>query len=194
MTTSRSSVNRPILRRAAALTLTALLAACAAIPNPGDGPTRLQEWQSMLPELLEHTSDYQAEVIADGVVTRAELDAAFAEMQRCVIDHGGAIVDLEIGADGKIGQMTTSGSTAGVDQCRSAYFDEIQLGYGMLLKPDLTPGALVRAMVACLREEGIRVPPDADQLELSELAQQTGRRDADSEAIIAFSECYERHG
>jgi hypothetical protein len=169
------------------------LVACSEIRDPDDGPTRLEEWEENLPQFLEAASDYQDRIIGDGLVTEEEHETALADFRRCVEERTGAIISVERESDGQVGVIgTTLGGSAELDRCREEYFMYVAMGYDAMVNRDVTRGGLVRATVDCLRDHGIDLPPDADQLELFELSRHVAAQDDDAGAVrTQFNECVE---
>lgn len=181
---------------AAVVVVVILPTACSVVRDPADGPTRREEWQSQLPELLAASSSYEQEALADGVVTAEEHEAGFAAMVRCIKEHGAEVVEVSRGEHGKIRQWTTRGDAMVSDRCQREFFTHIQLGYSITLNPDLTPGKLVRLMVECMRDAGVTgLPDNAYELELVDLLRSISNAETeDLSAVIAYGDCYEHNG
>ena len=169
---------------------------CSAIREPDDGPTRLEEWETSLPEYLDIASDYQDRIIGDAVVTQEEHEAALAEFVRCVEERTGEAISVERKSNGEVAGIVTRGVSAQFDRCREEFFSYVELGYDAMLNAEVTRGGLVRAIVACLRAHGVNnLPADADDMELADLSRHVALSDDEAGSASAqYNECWELHG
>lgn len=73
-----------------------LLGACASEENSGavpDGPYKAQIFQAR----QQATSDFQREVLADGIITKAEFDEAVQRYVTCMADKGVEVKPYDMG-------------------------------------------------------------------------------------------------
>jgi len=183
------------VQRLTALAILLILCSCATVRDPADGLTRMEEWQSQLPETRELASEYEREALTDGLVTAEEHEAGFSAMVRCIGEGGGRVGAPSRDQRGEIADWSAIGDQKVIADCQRRFFDFIQVGFNIALNPDLTPGALMRRMVDCLENAGITyLPADAEEGDLADLMRQVTRLDGDSSGPTAFSRCYEEHG
>lgn len=164
------------------LLLTGLTAALVLVASCSDSVGKSSAEQSSVTSVGAETqfrrdaSDYEKPLLADGVVTRAELDQARAAAVACMKSQG--IVEesdeylppFEIGfrtkaaVDGSI-----SGQQVGLitESCKKQYFDVVSQTFLLNNPPSAEQQeALRRGIIECMRAEGVKVKESASADEL----------------------------
>ncbi len=123
--------------------------------------------------------DFQAAMLADGVITRAEYESASRAAWQCIKNSGVPIGDQVERLDGTlvatVGPFATYEEGAAVqpliDGCNTRFRDRVALAWFLQNQPSAETLAAARASLgACLRDAGIDVPENAASAEFAAIA------------------------
>ena len=164
-----------------AATLMAIFAAAACSPQPSpsasgvealpdaqverddDEPTFLEQWQAGLPDYRSKASAFERRLLADGIVTEAEHEAAIAALIDCIRRAGFSDVGAGRARSGLISALSVGGSadsTAVFLGCQTEFYTYASQGYkATTWDPDGTDSERLRELARCLREGGILEVP-----------------------------------
>ncbi|MGN8553446.1 UNVERIFIED_CONTAM: hypothetical protein OHV15_12770 [Microbacterium sp. SLM126] len=173
--------------------LAVLLAGCAAQGTDSAHDTL------DLDALLEETTDFQREIVEDGVVTAAEFERALLARRECVADVGATPGDIYTGSNGELTfdyDITAESDDEALaiqrdaDACLQDYFADVGTvwAYQRLLSPAEREEMRPRAL-ACLDAAGLTELPE--EATLAEMA--AAIRD-DGEISPAERDCLVEYG
>jgi hypothetical protein len=174
----------------------ALLPACVA-QSPADDHDTLD-----LEALLESTTDFQREIIGDGVVTAPEFERALLARRECVADAGAEPGDIYTGSNGELTfdyDITAEDEEEALtiqqsaDECLPEYFTDVGAvwAYQRLLSPAerdaMRPDAL-----ACLESAGLTgLPDDASVADMSLAIQEDGEiSEGERDCLVEFGSLF----
>lgn len=167
-----------------ATTLIAILvaAACSTQPSPSDassvetlpdapverdddGPTFLEQWQAALPDYRSKASVLERRLLADGVVTEVEHEAAIAALIDCIRRAGFKDVGAGRARSGLISALSVGGSADSTDVvlgCQAEFYTYASQGFkATTWDPNGTENERLRELARCIREGGlVEVPPE----------------------------------
>lgn len=148
-------------------------------------------------EIAASTTQFQAEILADGEVSAAEYEKALLAQRQCVIDAGatpGELVDA--GNNERTFDYQVSAPSDGereiieakAEECLGEFFDDIAQvwAYQQLLTADERE-ELRPKVVECLNKAGLAVPSDAD---LKKIAEVLG---SDESKLEMAAPCFEKY-
>jgi len=161
-----------------AATLMAILVAAACSPQPSpsdassvetlpdapvgrgdDGPTFLEQWQAGLPDYRSKASGFERRLLADGVVTEVEHEAAIEAFLDCIRRGGFSDVSAGRAPSGLISAFSVGGSadsTEVVLGCQAEFYTYASQGFkATTWDPDGTEAERLRELARCIREGGI---------------------------------------
>ena len=131
-----------------------------------------------IPVLLGQASEYERAIIADGVVTRDELLAAFGELSACVESAAAAIGGVTVLPADFSGDVPRLGGIQSADKsaldavaaaalaCDDEYFDHVYAAWGSTVaRQQKQP--LWDEVAACLRAKGYDTPPGLSRTEIA---------------------------
>ncbi len=113
--------------------------------------------------LLRSTSPEQAELLADGELTRAEYEKAFFALVACLEDRGIDVIDPEFVEGYSYSTLdpdTPEGQAKfNVDhgECRDQHFSEIEVAWADKNADPEADAAFYEAVADCVRAEGVEV-------------------------------------
>jgi hypothetical protein len=173
--------------------LAAILVGCAA--QGADGAHD----KLNLDALLEETTDFQREIVEDGVVTAAEFERALLARRECVADAGATPGDIYAGSNGELTfdyDITAESEEEArivqrdADACLQDYFADVGTvwAYQRLLSPAEREAMRPRA-VACLDAAGLTELPEE-----ATLAEMAAAIQADGEISQAERDCLVEYG
>jgi hypothetical protein len=140
-----------------------------------------------LPLLLEQASAFERAIIADGVVTREELLAAFSELNACVEDAAAAIGGVTVLPADFSGDVPRLGGIQSADKsaidavgdaalaCDDEYFDHVYAAWGSSTARDQKQ-PLWDQLAACLRGKGYDTPSGLSRTEIALTVGRPGER------------------
>jgi hypothetical protein len=140
-----------------------------ALPDPPiggeDGPTFLEQWQAGLPGYRSKASAFERRLLADGIVTEAEHEAAIAALIDCIRRAGFSDVGAGRARSGLISALSVGGSADSTDVvlgCQAEFYTYASQGFkATTWDPDGTEAERLRELARCIREGGIiEVPPE----------------------------------
>ena len=159
-----------------------LVSACSPQPSPSDassdethpdapvgrgddGPTFLEHWQAGLPDHRSKASGFERRLLADGVVTEVEHEAASAALIDCIRRAGFSDVGAGRAPSGLISALSVGGSADSADVvlgCQAEFYTYASQGFkATTWDPDGTEAERLRELARCIREGGIiEVPPE----------------------------------
>lgn len=135
-------------------------------PEPwgsGAAETELDRWRAELPQVLERTTPFQAQIIRDGIVTQEEHDRAQRAYLQCVRDE-----DIVVGPSrdqfGLLAGLTLKGMDPNVDpdavntRCEGEFYADVWPGWHAFVTAGDTEEAQLARLAACLAARGYDVP------------------------------------
>jgi hypothetical protein len=171
----------PVLRNqwvAGLLVFVTIAAACS--------PTTTESVRPLPPrleEMVANASQFQQDILADGVVTIAELETAVRAKVACEVESGVAVSDFSFDPDGGgYGMSVTWGAQPPTDselasrdaieeRCMTEYSIVVEAVFGFQRQP--TPLELAEKterVAECMRQYGVDVPEGQTLAELGDVA------------------------
>lgn len=136
----------------------------APVERGDDEPTFLEQWQAGLPDYRSKASAFERGLLADGIVTEAEHEAAIAALLDCIRRAGFSDVGAGRARSGLISSISVGGSADSTDVvlgCQAVFYTYADEGFkATTWDPDGTESERLRELARCLRDGGIlEVPP-----------------------------------
>lgn len=157
---------RPLPHLASALTLI-LVAACGWHPSPTP-QTLADEWASLLPKAIDQASEFEREILEDGVVTAHENERAQEAYLECLEAAGLRLISVEVDDDGILQSLTYQ---SGADpseavaqqrielECQARFYSLVEAGWLAVVMGGDSDEAYLARISRCLRARGHDVPP-----------------------------------
>lgn len=142
------------------------LAACAWTPSPTP-PTYADEWKSLLPKALGEASEFERELLEDGIVTAEENERAQAAYIDCLEAAGLNLISVEIDDNGLL-ESLAYGSSANRSEaiarerieleCQAEFYSLVEAGWFAVVRGGDSDEAYLARISRCLRGRGHDVP------------------------------------
>lgn len=156
--------------------LTGAMAGCSSGPGLEETP------KLDLAGILKETTEYQREIIADGIVTPEEYERALLERRDCVASSGaapGPIYKIGNGEQTFDFEITATNDDAmniiqqKADACLPAFFDDVGAVWAFqnLLSPEERQ-KMQPLVVECLAERGVKVDSNATSDQIARVVQE----------------------
>lgn len=157
--------HRPAFRSATVLGLV-LATACSLQPSPTP-QTLAGEWSALLPRVIEQASDFQRDILADGIVTAEENERAQAAYVGCLEGVGLRVISREVDDNGLLLSLayetSVNGGGAAVQErveheCHTEFYSAVEAGWLAAVSGDDSDEAFLARVSRCLRSMGHEVP------------------------------------
>lgn len=164
---------RRMSARTPALLWLVFATACVFQPSPTP-QTLAEEWSALLPVVIAQASDFQRDILADGVVTAEENERAQAAYVDCLETVGLRVIAVEVDDDGLLRSLAYETSAIPSDaaaqervelECHSEFYSAVEAGWVAAVSGDDSDEAFFARVSRCLRSMGHDVPisPDSGQ-------------------------------
>ena len=143
-----------------------LAPACAFQPSPTP-QTLAEEWSAQRPVVVAQASDFQRDILTDGVVTAEENERARAAYVECLEIVGLRVISVEVDDDGLLQSLAYETSAIPPEasaqqdvelECHTEFYSAVEAGWLAAVSGDDSDEAFLARVSRCLRSMGHDVP------------------------------------